>query len=735
MKALCTLFFVLILSETLFSQDNKLFIEQLQNRAESNPDSVKNVAYFELKKTNDVRNQISFHHILGIAYKNLGVYDSALYHLTAEDSLLNKSGGSTEDLVNNQTETADVYYVKGDLVNSEKHYNKALKTVEKSTDYKLKSGVLLSCGWLSREQGKHALALDYYFQAMTLAQINKDEDLLANCYGKIAIVYNVKGELDDAEKYYYKSLDIRLKNKNMPAVASLYNNIGLMHDFAKNYDTAIIFFEKAMALSDSLGDKRGVAIANENIGLMLYQKRENLPGSIERLKLSLDYWRSKNDIFGQCQTLVYIVYVYNAQQNYNAALDSAFRALNFAREAGARDVEREALQHISIAYEGLNNHKESLSFYKKFVGLRDSLEEINTMAEIDMLSIEQEFASKQLQDSLELALEHEKSQAAFLVDVEAGKFWNKLLLFGLIGFAVLIVIGVFVGRQQKKNASLIADANLMLRVKNKEIIDSITYAKRIQNAILPRTALIRSIFKNSFVFYRPKDIVAGDFYWMSEITVGSEKLVYFAVADCTGHGVPGAMVSVICSSALNKAINEMRILDPGEILNTVTDLVIETFEKSDNELKDGMDIALCCFNLKTGELTYSGANNALWIISDRSSLGNNSVVLAKPDTSLYLHVIKATKQPVGKFMKRMPFLTHNILLKTNDLVYLFTDGFADQFGGQKNKKFKYSSLKKLLLSVAGQGVDNQREALKKSFDDWKGVIEQVDDVCVVGIRV
>jgi len=735
MRFLTFISFVFFACYSAIGQDNISLIEILEARSKVNPDSVKIVLITRLNEFQDARKRCPIHHVLGITYKNLGDYDSAIYHLKAEDSLLNNFAPELEIEVKNQSELADLYYQRGDLLNAEKYYGNALKLVEKSTDYKLKSGVLLSVGWLSREQGKHALALDYYFQAMTLAQVNKDEDLLANCYGKIAIVYNVKGELKEAEKYYYKSLDYRLKNNNMPAVASLYNNIGLMHDYAKNYDTAIIFFEKASHISDSLGDKRGVAIANENIGLILYQKREDLTLAVDRLKLSLDYWRSKDDIFGQCQTLVYIVYVYNAQENYKAALDSGFRALDFAKKSGARDVEREALQHISIAYEGLNNHKDALVYYKTFIALRDTLNEINSMAEIDLLSIEQEFESKQIQDSLGLALIHEKEQAAVLIDVEAGKFWNKLLLLGLIGFATLIVIGVFVSRQQKKNASLIKKANLMLQVKNKEIIDSITYAKRIQNAILPTSKLIRSIFKNSFVFYRPKDIVAGDFYWLSKITVNENTFVYFAVADCTGHGVPGAMVSVICSTALNKVVNEMHIQDPGQILNTVTDLVIETFEKSDNELKDGMDIALCCFNLKTHELTYSGANNALWIITDRTEIANQTSVVTNQQMSLYLHEIKATKQPVGKFAKRMAFKTHALHLKPNDLVYLFTDGFADQFGGVKNKKFKYLTLKKLLLSVAGQSVDEQREALKKSFNDWKGTMEQVDDVCVVGIRL
>jgi len=161
MKALfCTLFFILLLSETLFSQDKNSVIEILQERADANPDSVKKVLIIRLNEFKDARKRSPIHHVLGVAYKNLGDYDSAIYHLNAEDSLLNDYAPEIEIAVNNESELADIYYQRGDLVNAELHYNNALKLVEKSNDYKLKSGVLLSVGWLSREQGKHALALD-----------------------------------------------------------------------------------------------------------------------------------------------------------------------------------------------------------------------------------------------------------------------------------------------------------------------------------------------------------------------------------------------------------------------------------------------------------------------------------------------------------------------------------------------------------------------------------------------
>ena len=728
------LFFVLT-SNLVFSQEKDEWTEKIESRISENPDSVKTVLELQLSSSKIPKKRAAYHHLLASTFLVLNDFDKVFFHLNAEDSLLKVLPKNYLLSCDNQMAIADAYYSKGDLPKAESHYQSALEISLNIDDYLIKSDVLLSCGWIAREQGKHALALDYYFQAMALAEQNRDDDLLANCYGKIAIVYNVKGDLVKAEENYYKALEYRLKNKEFAAVASLYNNIGLMHDYAKNYDTAIYFFEKSMALYDSLGDARGVAIANENIGVMYYQKRENLPLALSKLKLSLDYWRSKKDVFGQCQTLVYIAYVYNEQGNFKAALDSAKRSMNFAIEAGARDVERDALLHISIALEGLSKYQDAFVFYKKHISLRDSLATINTSEQIDLLAMEHEFSSKQFEDSLSLVLQYEKEQAGIRVEAESSKFWNKLYLFGLAGLFIIVILIALINRQQKKSAALVAKTNILLQVKNKEITDSITYAKRIQNAILPSDNSIQSVFPKSFVYYQPKDIVAGDFYWLAESGDKDEKTAYYAVADCTGHGVPGAMVSVICSTALNKVVNEMQIKDPGSILNKVTDAIIETFEKSDNELKDGMDIALCCFNLTTNELQYSGANNSVWIVSKRKALNLETKIVPLPDNSLYLHEIKATKQPVGQYTKRIPFETHKVQLEQDDLVYLFTDGYADQFGGTKNKKFKYATLKTLLLSVAKLNVEAQREELKTTFDSWRGGLEQVDDVCLVGVKI
>jgi serine phosphatase RsbU (regulator of sigma subunit)/ligand-binding sensor domain-containing protein len=269
-----------------------------------------------------------------------------------------------------------------------------------------------------------------------------------------------------------------------------------------------------------------------------------------------------------------------------------------------------------------------------------------------------------------------------------------------------------------------------LAEQHKEVADSIKYAQRLQQAILPSIKEINREIENGFVLFQPKDVVSGDFYWMEK----SGDNLYFASADCTGHGVPGAMVSVVCSNALDRALKEYNLTDTGEILDKVTDLVIKRFEKSGEEVKDGMDIALCCINWKTNKLQYSGANNPLWVIRKRTGEEIFSNLDLYNDTHYFIEY-RATKQPVGKYADRKPFEANSIDLLKGDSLYLFTDGFADQFGGPNDKKYKYKPFKRLLLKINNASMVEQKTLLLTEFNDWKGEAEQLDDVCIIGVKV
>ena len=271
--------------------------------------------------------------------------------------------------------------------------------------------------------------------------------------------------------------------------------------------------------------------------------------------------------------------------------------------------------------------------------------------------------------------------------------------------------------------------------KQKEILDSIHYAKHLQEAILPPLKFIDEHVPNNFVLYQPKDVVAGDFYWAET----KDNKFFIAAADCTGHGVPGAMVSVVCSNALNRTVNEFGITDTGKILDKTRELVLETFAKGNAEVKDGMDISLLCIDKQNNKAFWSGANNPLWYVqssvtsSEVEKSTEKGLETARPDIQLI--EIKSDKQPIGKTEHAKPFTTHEIALQEGMLFYLFTDGFADQFGGLKGKKFKYKQLEELLLANANKSMNEQKEILFQQFALWKGDLEQVDDVCVIGVRI
>ena len=292
------------------------------------------------------------------------------------------------------------------------------------------------------------------------------------------------------------------------------------------------------------------------------------------------------------------------------------------------------------------------------------------------------------------------------------------LAAGVIFLVSLAGFLMYSFRKSDEAKILITEQKELLEAKNKEILDGITYAKRIQATILPPPKVVKKYLEDSFILYLPKDIVAGDFYWM-ESPVENENVVLFAACDCTGHGVPGALVSVVCSNALNRTVKEFNITQPAKILDKVAELVVIDFSKDENEnVQDGMDASLCALNTETGALQWAGANNPLWIIRNGELLET-----------------KANKQPIGKYENMQPFTNHNFATQKGDTIYLITDGYADQFGGEKNKKLGKAKFKELLLSIQHLTLLEQRNHLYEFHNSYRGTNEQVDDILIIGVKV
>lgn len=295
------------------------------------------------------------------------------------------------------------------------------------------------------------------------------------------------------------------------------------------------------------------------------------------------------------------------------------------------------------------------------------------------------------------------------------RWWFILICIGVAG--TWIYSYTLINRNVKalnRQKAIILKQKAVVEEKNREVTDSITYAKRIQDTILPQTSNINDLFSECFVLYNPRDIVSGDFYWVER----QDDWIVFAAADCTGHGVPGAMVSIMCSNLLRKAIVEEKIDDPAKALDLVSDLLLERMNVNNEKVDDGMDISLCYWNPKTNQLKFAGAHNPLYLIRNQELL-----------------ITKGDKQPIGYFEDRVPFTCHELEVKEGDQIILFSDGLKDQFGGPKNKKYSTKRFKNILTENASLPLEVQEENLQISFQNWKGNEEQVDDVCVFSVKL
>jgi serine phosphatase RsbU (regulator of sigma subunit) len=366
--------------------------------------------------------------------------------------------------------------------------------------------------------------------------------------------------------------------------------------------------------------------------------------------------------------------------------------------------------HLNKLYLSQKNFQKAYLFMQKSHKLSDYIYTIEKLKDITRKEMNYEFEKK---EALTKA-EHDKQIAIAEADKKRQRLFSGLILAIASSITIIALIIFRSLRISKKQKRIIEKQKALVEEHQKEIIDSITYAKRIQDAILPPLEMVKQKLPNSFILYKPKDIVAGDFYWMEEF----DNIIFIAAADCTGHGVPGAMVSLVCSNALTRAVKEFGLRDTGKILDKVRALVLETFEKSAEDVKDGMDISLLSIDQQNKTINWSGANNPLWMINN-----------------VGFEEIKADKQPIGKTENPKPFTTHNLEFKEGTEFYLFTDGLADQFGGPLGKKYKYKQFENLLTNNYTLGHEEQVKKIELSFEDWKGNLEQVDDVCVIGLRI
>ncbi|MDB4534224.1 tetratricopeptide repeat protein [Vicingaceae bacterium] len=557
------------------------------------------------------------------------------------------------------------------------------------------------------EYGDFASALKYHNKGLDIEKKLEDYLGISMAYNNIGNIYADMNENQKAMDYYKKSLQIKLDINDLEGLSSAYTNIGNQYSSAGNNSKAMQYYLKSLELDKEFENKEGIVICLANIA-NLYVEDEKYEEALINYTEALLIAKNLDSEQGIALILNSIADVYYNQGKYIESINLCEESLVYSQLTGGIFEKYDATFRLFECYKKIGNSKEALYMHEQYILLKDSLANENNQKEIiknDIrLSYEKQKAIDDAENDKLLGIEQEKKKKQTILTIASASVLLIVIIFLVFVFNRL--------RITKKQKLIIEEQKHIVEEKNKEITDSIIYAKRIQNAILPTPKIVKEYLQNSFILYKPKDIVAGDFYWLEQ----KDNKVLFAAADCTGHGVPGAMVSVVCNNALNRSVREFNLTEPGKILDKTRDIVIEEFEKSDEDVQDGMDIALCCLDGNT--LKYSGAHNPLWIVRKDE-----------------LIEIKSDKQPIGKFYSPTPFTTHNVELQKGDCIYIFSDGFVDQFGGEKGKKFKARTFKELLLSIQDKSMEEQNHIINNTFETWRGDLEQIDDVCVIGVRV
>ncbi len=557
-------------------------------------------------------------------------------------------------------------------------------------------------------------AEDNFKLALDIFQEVGDQEGESRAMNMIAYGLWWRGKYDEALQYAFGSMKLAEEVRTPDSLGWSNYALGVFHYDLKDYPASEIYYKKAL---DHFKDGRTKTFSQSRCrsglgSVMIATGR--LDEALEYISVSVEGYRKLQNRIGEARALNDLGMIFKSQGKYREAETELKKSLELREASKYHQGIITTCFELGGLYLKEKDHTQAMEYLNKALLIA---EETNTKPKIFQIHGTLGELYKETKD-LEKALFHKEKFFEVKDEVTGEQATNKLKNLQT----------QFATEKSEKEAEIHRLKNVELKKayaeieeKNKSIVDSINYAKRIQQAILPSEEEIRHLLPQSFILYKPKDVVSGDFYWVAE----KKDKVFFAAVDCTGHGVPGAFMSMIGHTLLNEIVNDKDISAPDEILFQLREGIIKSLKQTgaEGENKDGMDIALCC--LEGNILHYAGANNPLWVISSRQlAVGSRQ-----------LTEIKGDKQPIGIYTgDPKPFTSHKLELSKGDQVYIFTDGYADQFGGPKGKKFKYKQLQEIIIANAALPMEKQGAVLDKTIEEWRGKLEQVDDVLVIGYR-
>lgn len=774
MKILVNRFTAFIFTLCILIQGVKMYA---QKTAGNYVDSIYNKALAEKKDTN----QLLF--LFSESSKILKKKPNEAKALLNKSLKLSVTYSDKKWIAKNKSLLGTLEYGSGNFNESEKYYKEALDIYSQNNNRHGVALILNNMASLYRDKGEYTLAVENYLKSLKIKEELNDKKGIVNTLNNIANLHLMQSDNVSAQKYYIQAKDIAEEIKNPESLAMTYSNLANIYFDLNDVEKSFQYDSLALVYRKKLGDKSGIAISLHNISSYYLAKKNHIL-ALKYINESLDIKNEIGDKQGVAVSKTEKGNIFLNMDQPDSAIHYFLEALDIAKSLSVKKRMTVCYQNLAKAYSNKNDFEKAYYYERKYTELKDTLssesyqknvsemeakydtdkkkkeielltkesrlnalmlretelEGISKAKEIELLNKENELSSIQNEKNAfeiennqkKISLLNQKREIQELeIQNNQSHIKQQKIIFYFIVTGLLLALGlaffIFKGLKKQRQANRIISKQKeqveeksleihhqkeLLEEKQKEILDSIHYAKRIQNTLLAHKSFVDEHIKENFILFKPKDIVSGDFYWAAK----HGNNFYLAACDSTGHGVPGAFMSLLNINFLNEAINEKDILEPNAILNFVRNRLIKSISKDGQ--KDGFDGILLRLNEDTKEITYAAANNGPILISD-------GVVIQ----------LDADRMPVGQGERKDDFNLFTINAKPGDTLYLYTDGYADQFGGVKGKKFKYKPLNELIMSICKLPLDEQSDILDKHFESWKGELEQVDDVCLIGIRL
>lgn len=636
---------------------------------------------------------------------------------------------------------------KGDLSNSLIHFNRSLFIADSLQNRDLISSNYNNIGAVNRMLGNYPLALNSYLKSLKIKETLNDLDGMAAVYNNIGIVYLYQGDYKKALEYYGKSQVISQKIKDIEGQAISFINIGEVYQKMGNYSDAIACYMKGLELSEKLGDSDSQAVISNELG-NIYKSKGDLPYACGFYQKALVVFEQLGDKYRIAQVLTNLggcnLELNKKQESYS----QLSRALSLSQSIGSWELIRDVSFMLSRYYQVNGNYKEALQFHQRYTAARDS--SFSKEKTEQLIRAQMRFDFEQEQEKIKAEQEKRSVIAAEKIR------WQRIvrLMLSVIVVALLSLLAILFrnyrhkqvlfkrleeNREEiiEKNEELlqqqeeilaqrdeIESKNLALlkhqkeiEEKNERIMSSLEYAKTIQEAILPEETFFTANFRDYFIIYKPKDIVSGDFYWTHQ----DKDVVFIALADCTGHGVPGGFMSMIGNTLLNQIVVEWKSKDPAIILENLNELVRKALKQDSAapHSASGMDIALIAYDKKNGLITFAGAKRSLYLF-----INGEFVKVGGDSRSIGGYQLEATRQ----------FTRSNITVEDSTVLYMFSDGFTDQLNDD-DRKFSIAQLKNLLAEIYRLPLAKQKRLLLDAHDKHKGSREQIDDITFIGLAI